>query len=160
DQAPEAIVGLDAEGNMRWLNRTAADWLGDRAEEAVGRPASHALSVRTTSGAFLDHASRLAQARAQHRPMHEEGWLEGAPGAPQRVLASYSAAGDDSQDDLGLVLLRDASVVTEGLREQDDLAVHLSHELRAPLTTILGYAQLMANPHGSKVAADAQTEFA
>jgi signal transduction histidine kinase len=50
--------------------------------------------------------------------------------------------------------------VTESLREQEELAVHLSHELRAPLTTILGYAQLMANPKSSDLLPNAQTEFA
>jgi signal transduction histidine kinase len=58
------------------------------------------------------------------------------------------------------VLLRDASVVTESLREQEELAVHLSHELRAPLTTILGYAQLMTSPAASNLVPNSQTEFA
>jgi signal transduction histidine kinase len=160
DQAPEAILGMDMDGKVRWLNRTAAEWLGDRAGEVVGQAARTAVALRTPHGGQLDHARLLARAAEEGRPLHEEGLLEGAAGAPERVLASYSAAGDPASADLGLVLLRDASVVTESLREQEELAVHLSHELRAPLTTILGYAQLMANPHGSEAVADPRTEFA
>lgn len=160
DQAPEAIFGMDAQGRVRWLNRTAAGWLGERAESAVGQPASAAVPVLAAGGGRLDHAELMAQAARDGRPLHEEGLLEGAPGAPQRVLASYSAAVDPSSGDLGLVLLRDASVMTESLREQEDLAVHLSHELRAPLTTILGYAQMMANPGSYNIVPTVQAEFA
>jgi signal transduction histidine kinase len=160
DQAPEAIFGMDQDGTLRWLNRTAADWLGDRADEVVGQEAGVAVPVRTADGGQLDHARLLGRAAEEGRPLHEEGRLEGAPGAPERVLASYSAAGNGAVGELGLVLLRDASVVTESLREQEELAVQLSHELRAPLTTILGYAQLMASPNSSEVVPNAQTEFA
>src|SRR5207249_8781582 len=71
DQAPEAIIGLDSEGRVRWLNRTAANWLGDRAEAAVGQSANLALPVRTGDGAKLDHGSLLDRASQEHRPMHE-----------------------------------------------------------------------------------------
>ena len=158
DHAPEALFGMDREGNVRWLNRTAIDWLGERAEQAVGRPAREAVPVRSPNGGMLDHASLLQRAAEEGRPLHEEGLLEGGPGAPQRVVASFSAVGEPDGEDLGLVLLRDASVVTESLREQEELAVHLSHELRAPLTTILGYAQLMSSVPNSS--ANTQTEFA
>ena len=140
DHAPEAIIGLDAGGNVRWLNRTAAVWLGDRADSAVGRRglASQCQSApfrapsSTTPGSWLGRPTRVARST-------RACWK--APPAPERVLASYSAEVDATNDEVGLLLLRDASVVTESLREQEELAVHLSHELRAPLTTILGYAQ-------------------
>jgi signal transduction histidine kinase len=76
------------------------------------------------------------------------------------VLASYSVIREADSDGLGVVLLRDASLVGETLREQEELAVQLSHELRAPLTTILGYAQLISNPNATSLQPDAQTEFA
>jgi signal transduction histidine kinase len=158
DHAPEALFGMDREGNVRWLNRTATDWLGERADQAVGRPATEAVPVRSPNGGMLDHTSLMLRAAEVGRPLHEEGLFEGEPDAPQRVVASYSAVGEPDGEDLGLVLLRDANVMTESLREQEELAVHLSHELRAPLTTILGYAQLMSSlPSGS---ANRQTEFA
>ena len=160
DQAPEAIIGIDAAGTVRWLNRTAAEWLGEQAEAVVGQPAELSLPVRTSSGDPLDHARLLARSASEGHPLHEEGLLSGAPGAPERVVASYSAAADPSGTDLGLILLRDAAMVTDSLREQEDLAVHLSHELRAPLTTILGYAQLMANPNRGNLLPNAQSEFA
>jgi signal transduction histidine kinase len=159
DQAPEAIFTIDHAGNVRWLNRTAADWLGERAAAAPGRPARQVLALRAGAGAELDHLELLARARTDGRPIHQEGSLVAADRAPARLLISYSA-GEESDGDLGMILLRDASLVTESLREQEELAVHLSHELRAPLTTILGYAQLMANPASANAIPDAQAEFA
>jgi signal transduction histidine kinase len=159
DHAPEAIFGMDAQGTVRWLNRTAGEWLGETADELIGRPASAAVPVRTVTGGQLDHAALLRRASDEGRPLHEEGLLEGVAGAPERVVVSYGPA-DPSSGDLGLVLLRDADVVPESLREQEDLAVHLSHELRAPLTTILGYAQMMANPSGNDLVPNAQEVFA
>lgn len=160
DHVPEAMLGIDLQGRVRWLNRTAADWLGEGATSAVGQPAGLALPVRTTEGRELDHADLLARSALEGRPLHEEGLLEGAPGAPERVLVSYSAGADPLDAEQGLVLLRDASVITDSLREQEQLAVHLSHELRAPLTTILGYAQLLANQGSRDQLPDARTEFA
>lgn len=158
DHAPEAIFGLDRAGNVRWLNRTAQAWLGERAKQAVGRPALTAVPVRVPNGGVLDHARLLVRAANEERPLHEEGLLDGMVGAPQRVLVSYTALDEAGSDELGLVLMRDASLMTESLREQEELAVHLSHELRAPLTTILGYAQLMSSLPNSNP--DTQTEFA
>jgi signal transduction histidine kinase len=160
DHAPEAIFGMDPQGGLLWLNRTAANWLGDRAEGAVGQPANLAVSLRDGAGNPLDHRALLARARAEGLPIHQEGLLESAPGAPEWVLASYSVVREAGSDGLGVVLLRDASLVGETLREQEELAVQLSHELRAPLTTILGYAQLISNPNISRSQPDAQTEFA
>jgi signal transduction histidine kinase len=158
DYAPEAIFGIDRDGTVGWLNRTAAEWLGERASAVVGRPAAEGFSVQSTAGGALDHARLLLRAAEEGRPLHEEGLIESAPGAPERVVVSYSAVGDPESDELGLVLLRDASVMTESLREQEELAVHLSHELRAPLTTILGYAQLMSSMPNNNP--NTQTEFA
>jgi PAS domain S-box-containing protein len=157
DQAPEAIFTIDAAGNVRWINRTAAEWLGDQAAVSVGRPAREVLALR--GGAELDHLELLERARADGRPIHQEGSLATSSVAPAHLLISYSATGQ-ADGDLGLILLRDATLVTESLREQEELAVHLSHELRAPLTTILGYAQLMANPASVNAIPNAQAEFA
>jgi signal transduction histidine kinase len=160
DHAPEAIFGMDPEGGLLWLNRTATDWLGDQAEAAVGQPANLAVPLRDGAGNPLDHRALLGRARTAGLPIHQEGLLESAPGAPERVLASYSVIREADSDGLGVVLLRDASLVGETLREQEELAVQLSHELRAPLTTILGYAQLISNPNATSLQPDAQTEFA
>ncbi|MCC7105522.1 MAG: PAS domain-containing protein [Chloroflexi bacterium] len=160
DHAPEAIVALDRDGKIQWLNQTAAEWLGERAQGAIGTLASETVIVRpSASGERLNHVALLGRARASGKPVHEEGRLEMAPGAPRQVVASYSSAGDPARDSLGLVLLRDAALMTESLREQEEVAIHLSHELRAPLTTILGYAQLLAGPPSKKLGPDAQEEF-
>ena len=160
DHAPEAIFGMHRDGSLLWLNRTAVDWIGERAEQAVGQPANAVVPLRDAVGEALDHQELLARAASTGHPIHQEGLLESAPGAPERVLASYSVVREAEDDGLGVVLLRDATLVGETLREQEELAVHLSHELRAPLTTILGYAQLISNPGATNMVPNAQSEFA
>lgn len=162
DYSPEAMFGMDAEGRVRWLNRTAAEWLGVDARALIGRPAQLAIPIHQPSGALLDHAALAERAVRESRPVHQEGRLDGAAGAPRHVLVSYSAIADRgrARENLRLVLLRDAREVTESLREQEELAVHLSHELKAPLTTILGYAQLMSRSGDTTLRPDAQREFA
>jgi PAS domain S-box-containing protein len=157
DHAPEAIIAIDERGMVDWINRTATEWLGAAAQSAVGRPANQVFQVRGVSGSYLNHAALVERAAQSGRPVHEEGELFGSAAAPERVLLSYSAQRDDGTR---LVLLRDASEVTESLREQEELAVHLSHELRAPLTTILGYAQLMSSPLHGQIEAGSSAEFA
>lgn len=160
DHAPEAIFGLHPDGSLLWLNRTTVDWIGERAEQAVGKPANAVVALRDAGGQALNHQELLARAAATGHPIHQEGLLESAPGAPERVLASYSVVRETDEGGLGVVLLRDATLVGETLREQEELAVHLSHELRAPLTTILGYAQLISNPGVTNMQPNAQSEFA
>lgn len=167
DHAPEAIIAVDEQGRIQWLNHTAAAWLGETAPRLIGAPAAEAIPLRPAAGGEpLDHAELLSRARASGKPIHEEGLLESAPEAPERVLASYTAADSPDADGtagtpagLGLLVLRDAAVVTESLREQEELAIHLSHELRAPLTTILGYAQLLSGLPPEKLSGGAREEF-
>ena len=141
DRSPEAMVGVSLDGTVQWANRTATQWLGEPTRRTSGSIGEFLRVSAPGEGSPLDHRALLRAAARSGRPQHQEGVLHGERGAPERVLVSYSAPADGG--DQALIIVQDGATAAGG-GDADELAVHLSHELRAPLTTILGYAELLS----------------
>lgn len=164
------IIATDQQGSITHYNRGAVEVLGYAAEEVLGRsPAMFHVDEEVARqaahfGVPTDHAQvRLAQARSGER----RDWrLRRADGTERIVSMSmhevtgrdgesvgYILAGEDiterarAQEALHAALAREHASLLR-MQEVDhvkqELVSNVSHELRTPITSISGYAELLA----------------
>ena len=155
DSIVEAVIGLDADGATIFLNRAAEELSGQSLALATGRPLLQLLPLSDeSSGRPVKDLEAL-----QQRP---QGWLLAVDGRePVPVAVSLSKMrSDDATINGSVLVLRLAfeererarlAAETEAARAdaeaanrmKDDFLRMVSHELRAPLNAILGWADVM-----------------
>jgi len=123
---PDAVVLLDARGNVRWFNAAATRLLGLRERHPEG-----SLTRRLAGselGAWLQ------------TDMAEPATDMPAPADPSlRLSVTIMPFGAH----LRLLLARDISTLTRLEQVRRDFVANVSHELRTPLTVIHGYLELL-----------------
>lgn len=138
-----AIVGLDADGRVMSWNIGAERVDGYRADEAVGQHLSIFYSDKDVANGLpqqlLDHARGFG--RAEHT-----GWRRRKDGSEFWGDVVLSPLRDE---DTGLIGF---AMVTRDLTEQrrleearDTLFASISHDLKTPLTSIQGFASMIAS---------------
>ncbi len=154
--APEAIFAVGPDLALEWLNETAARLTGRSAADAVGRPCQQMIELHRTDGTLADHRDAFARAARTGNPVTISGTLASADGNRVPIVVSYTAVADASGGlQVGVGAFRESSPADE----MDDRAADLGHELRSPLSTILGYARLMASAPAGTLDAANQAEF-
>ncbi len=127
DLLPNAMVLLDRNGNIQWLNRAAERLLGLARDADTGQQLSARLE-----GSELGKWLRSDTESSVHdlaAPANSEARLQAEflslPGAQRLLLAS------------------DTSQLTRLQRTRSDFVSNVSHELRTPLTVIHGYLEML-----------------
>ena len=136
----EALVAVDAAGNITIFNAAAEELFGTRSRDVLGRPLS-AVAVLTAedgsdlsarlalpSGTPWSAAAVVVRDSDTRIPVALSSGGLGRPGGP--------AAG-------GVYVLRDMRREREAERAKSELLSNISHELRTPLVPIKGYAELL-----------------
>ena len=162
DAAAEGIVGLDSAGVAMFVNPAAARMLGRPAEGIAGRPL-HPLLHPSLPGVATCEVRRCRLAAALRGDVAgsdiEESFF-GEDGASFPVEYSASAMQDEAGRPIGMVLMfrdvtekRAAALAAENERRyreseaqnraKDNFLATLSHELRTPMTSILGWVQFL-----------------
>ncbi|MBW8805779.1 MAG: PAS domain-containing protein [Catenulisporales bacterium] len=172
DDLPDGFVAADGDGMVRVFNRAACLLTGIRAEEALGRPFTDVLPLRTSDGRdwwrltdpYGGLSIRTGHPEAQlWLPARDSGLGDGdsrgginggphheAPGPESGtellVTARYLRRDGRSTPVTGLVLaLRGTELRRRRERRQSDLIATVAHELRSPLTSVKGFtATLLA----------------
>ncbi|HUS61985.1 MAG TPA: PAS domain-containing sensor histidine kinase [Acidimicrobiales bacterium] len=146
DLLPDAIVQIDADRRIVAVNARAADLVGAAAESLLGRDVAEGLSARTTDG----------------RPLLVDGWhpsarLASVRAVPEQEIRIVQPGGNILRANATGTYLRAADGALQGLilairpharREQTatsgiEIVSTVSHELRAPLTSVKGYTSLL-----------------
>jgi PAS domain S-box-containing protein len=160
DLAHDAIMVRSANGAISFWNRRAEEMYGWRADEAIGQ-VSHTL-LHTM------FPSPLAEIKAE---LTRQGWWEGTlihtrkDGTPV-VVASRWALRREQRGEDGVILEVNSDITAQrrveeertrllaseraareraesASRAKDEFVAMISHELRAPLNSILGWTQLL-----------------
>lgn len=148
DELPDAVLVLDADRCIREANTAAVSLLGYAANALVGGSADELLSPRGRDGAPVwangwPEASRLATVVGIPEQTVQVRRADGRD-VPVAVTGRYRRSPDGRFDGVVLVLRpvrrRDRETAS-GI----EVVSTVSHELRAPLTSVKGFTSLMLN---------------
>jgi len=156
--APDLLAIADLEGRLLQLNSSWERAVGFTHDELRARSVADFLHAEDRE-AFVDQLRELAQgaptARFENRHRHADGsyrWLSWTAAAFREEGLVYLFARDITfrklaeEARLELVREQEARKVAERDNElKDQFLATLSHELRSPLTPILGWATMLRN---------------
>ena len=161
NSSTDGILAFDRECRYTLWSQGMARISGVTAEEVMGRPALEVFPFFKDTGEDKHYATAL-----EGRKVNAEGGRYSAHESAAHVVleAQYSPlVGDDGQVVGGLAVVRD---VTERKRVEEELArsnaelekfsYSVSHDLRAPLRAIDGFARALHEDYGPALNADGQ----
>ncbi|QOD44160.1 PAS domain-containing protein [Clavibacter zhangzhiyongii] len=146
DAIDDTVIVLDARGRIMVRNRAAVDLMAladpaDPDDPLVGRLVYE--EDRTT--VVPPERQLVARGRAGEVSGREVYWV-GDGGAQKAVLESLSPLVDASGRHFGAVLVgTDVTALALAVTEREEFVASVSHELKTPLTSILGYVELIAD---------------
>jgi PAS domain S-box-containing protein len=156
EHAPEGIFAVGPDLSVECLNDSAARLSGWDPAEAVGRLCRDVVQVRRPDGTPVDHAEAFARAARIGATVNVSGALRPTHGEARPVVVSYTAVADRAGSfQVGVGAIHE-TVVADRMEER---AADLGHELRSPLSTILGYARLLASMPVGTIDPANQAEF-
>lgn len=143
----DAVVTVDVEGKVSFMNPAAEELTGMKTSDACGRPNGEVVRLRAPQGSPLDAA--LSQRAAVHLA---EATLERS-GAPARLIGDSAAPVLDGADMLGAVMVfRDISErkdlqrrleLADRLTSLGAMAAGVAHEVNNPLSVITANSQFV-----------------
>jgi len=132
----EAVTIVDAGGRVLLMNPAARELFGDASV--------HSLDLRNLADMPLSADQRPIQRAIRGEVFTDEELILVRPdGAQLRLLSSGSAIQDDEQVVLCIVVHRDVTALRVLEQTKEDYLALISHDLRAPLTSIHAEAQLL-----------------
>jgi PAS domain S-box-containing protein len=136
----EALVAVDASGNITDFNQAAEELIGVSAERARGKPADQVIHLASEDGDDL--SSRL------RRPLPRRWSVNGNVSQPDGTLVPVALSagalrGPAAEMAGGVFVLRDLRREREVERMKTEFLSHIGHELRTPLAGILGHSEIL-----------------
>ena len=139
----EGLIVLDPHGDVRFFNRTAESLFSIRALDIEAKPFD-ALLVR--SPGLLegpDAADRVIQAVSEATDAPVETFVTLLHPSRRELGVTAFPIPSASGEQMTGVLLRDVTEERDLQRRRDTFVSVASHELRTPMTTILGFTELL-----------------
>jgi signal transduction histidine kinase len=135
------IARLSADGEVLALNDTYVNLYGIERDEP-SRPGG-AVEYATLRGEPLPESERpFARAARGEQFEDERVWLFDAQGDWHALSASTRRLVSSDEPESTLLIVHDVTALIEAERARERLAATVSHELRNPLTAIIGHADL------------------
>jgi len=138
----DAIFTLDAEGRIKFMNVSAGSVLGWPAGSLLDKP----LSGLTGMDGAESVKSALAEAeRTGKAVFNVRVAVESADGSKKTLLMSFAPL--SYQDGPGLFVCICKDITNEAMleHEKEEFLAMLTHDLKTPITSILGYSSLILN---------------
>jgi len=135
----EGVYAVDKHRTIRYLNPQAAELLGVKAEDAVGRFCGDVLKPRLEDGRRpCDYRCPIVQARLQNGAQAIE-WLQVSEDGPRTTVITSSLMVDGLQ----VQVIRDETELEGVRRARDSVLANISHEFRTPLAAQLASIELL-----------------
>jgi two-component system, OmpR family, phosphate regulon sensor histidine kinase PhoR len=135
DNLQDGILLLDGHNRILRANTTAANLLGERSETLVGRSLSE-IADHAGLEPLIGEIRATGTYQAVEIPLQSAATLCNAAGIPLGER-------DRHADDHVMLVLRDLTRLRQLERAGEEYALNVSHELKTPLTLILGYAETL-----------------
>ncbi len=146
DAIDDTVIVLDATGRIMLRNRAARELMALAGPADPDDPMLGRLVYEEDRVTVVPPERQLvARARAGEIVGREVLWI-GDGGAQKAVLSSLSPLVDASGRIFGpVVFSTDVTALALAVTEREDFVASVSHELKTPLSSILGYVELIAD---------------
>ena len=169
-EAPGALVQLDAKGVIQWANRAGLNLLGRSQEECVGKKAAQFISGQSGGATSAERIARGDTLR-NHRAT-----LLMPDGSEKNILIQCNAAFEHGRPGCTRLLLQETGEqrpseeemvrITQELeqrvqqrtaqleaanKEMESFSYSVSHDLRAPLRALRGFTEVLLELHASQL---------
>jgi len=134
---PDATLVIDAQNNITWCNDSAIALLGLRIPDDLGQAVTNLLRGPEFSE-WLSAGDRANRKLEMPSPLNDNRW--------------WHVTSVPFQQDQWLIVLRDITEVHNVEQVRRDFVANISHELRTPVTVLLGYLELLQNHPVDEVA--------
>ncbi|HMB59140.1 MAG TPA: phosphate regulon sensor histidine kinase PhoR [Xanthomonadales bacterium] len=135
---PDATLVIDAHDSITWCNDSAIALLGLRIPEDLGQAVTNLLRGPEFSE-WLSSGDRANRKLEMQSPLSDDRW--------------WHVTSVPFQKDQWLIVLRDITEIHNVEQMRRDFIANISHELRTPVTVLLGYLELLHNHPVAEVAA-------
>lgn len=141
-EAPEAMVILDHEGNVTFMNDAAEELIGRSLSDMVGKPFDIGLDLTHQSAEEDDNAQNVTFTDAMGQTRFAEVRLTDSE--HQGVTARIATLTDVSVRKTLEATIRQAKAASsEVTKRSQRFFSNVNHDLRTPLTHIIGFAEVM-----------------
>lgn len=139
----DGVLVTDREGKLALYNMAAARWLlpGLDAERLLGQPLAAVCSWPE-----LEALAREVMGDRQFRSVTID--LPSEPGQPTYMATAAAVAGDGAEIMGSVVVVRDVTQWRQLERAKSNFVAMVCHEIRAPLSAIAGYLELILGGMG------------
>jgi PAS domain S-box-containing protein len=146
-QIADGIVIGDASGNVVFANAVARRLLGTQDADTVpSQLLSNIDSFKPNGKPFAGDELPLARATLRNETIVNEDVLVRRPDGSELIIecSATPVIGDDGVKMGGVVSFRDVTTQRTLERQKDDFLSAAAHDLKTPLTTIKGLAQILS----------------
>lgn len=153
DGLPHPVIGVNTDYKIIYANAAALDLLMLTEDEITKKQLSETLNLRKNDKPLIEpwiHSS------GQSTINSEQHWQEIEFNSPSHkiynfdVYARYKKNGDAEQPET-IIMLHDRTLEREGEFTEVDFVAMAVHELRAPLTVIRGYIEVVQDELGERM---------
>jgi PAS domain S-box-containing protein len=136
----DGIFTVDSALRIKHFNPALAALTGLRAEMAVGRPVEVVLGKQHAPAVV---GESLRRALLEKRAIRIDSVID-TPAGPRELITSYTAVpGPNGRVAFGIGGVRDVTDEKEVAREREDFFSMITHDLRTPLTSLMGHTYLL-----------------
>ena len=156
DNAPDPVIALDLVGAVTFANAAAAELLERPVDELIGTAIADYIPCERSRARIRDHIRRR-----ESEGERIEFEFENVEGTRWTSVSSRPLLAPDGQVAGRVVFLRDTTERHQAARalaakneELESYVSHVSHDLRSPLGSLLGFARLLRDDYARALEGD------
>jgi len=134
----DMLVAVDAEGRIVQVNRAVEEFLGTSRDHLLGTMVTDVIKGDLSGGSLP-----CLEAIARNEPVHDVSYTIAGRSGLIPVLANAAPLRRGQTIWGGVEILRDVSRLKELEQEKEDFVSMLSHDLKSPITAIVGSLDLV-----------------
>ncbi|MFP4499243.1 MAG: PAS domain S-box protein, partial [Vulcanimicrobiota bacterium] len=143
----DAVYFADTQRRIILWNRATEALTGYKASEVIGRACSEILAHQNDQGQSLCETKCPLVSAMRGESFLEEVWMKTAYGVQKAIEINCSAVKSQEGEILGVVeVFRDRTQKKEIEELKENFYSTLTHDLKAPLGSIMGFVQLLKDP--------------
>jgi len=145
DELPVGVLVADEEARIRWVNDTGAQLLSTSPEELLGRSLKELGDEASWDEALNSIQTKLLALKAGLSLAEGLQPVQLTWGVGERFLQARIRPQLDENQNLNgwLIVVQDVTAEKESREKRDEALISLSEELRTPMTSVVGYVDLL-----------------